>query len=227
MNTSNTKKTLLVIATVVVVLIVIFAVYAYGGGRSSQNSAEHAAPDIQQTTQSIIASGNAAQCSSVNTVVGGVNYQTVCQNNIAWNTAQANLDVNACNGLDNKLMSIASCQNAVIVGLIDKEGSLSVCNQFTGSLNASCVSNYWYITASKEKNPSLCANLLASSASSSQAALNCEDAVLTASVSTGTSTPSCALYTGTAKTDCMNYVNNDCTRITFPPLQQACLKKSL
>jgi uncharacterized protein (UPF0333 family) len=225
---SKSKKSLIVIgAVVVVVIVIIIAASFYLGQKNAAQNAPtgggsasvQANQAVEASAAAIIKSGDAAQCASVNTVVDGANYETVCKNNIAWNAAQANLDINACNGLDNQLMSVADCQNSVIIGLIVKGKTLSVCDQFTGAINTTCVDDYWFQTAATKQNPSLCKNVISSS---SQADIGCEYNVLLSSVSVGTSTPKCSLFAGAVKTDCTNYMKHDCQAVTFPPLQQAC-----
>ena len=119
--TPQQKKTSLIIGIVLLVLIAGGLVW-YSASRPAPASLAPGASSaaFQQNVKSIIQSGDPSQCASVNVVADGVNYETVCKNNIAWNTAQANLDVAACNALDNKLMSIADCQSSVIAGLIVK-----------------------------------------------------------------------------------------------------------
>jgi hypothetical protein len=186
------------------------------------NNPAIAANLLPEETQTIIQSGDAAKCEAVNAVSDGVNYETVCRNNIAWNTAQANLDIHACDGLDNKLMSVADCQRSVVGKLIAKDTSLAVCDQFVSDIKNFCVNNYWSMLAVAQHDPSLCQHL---NSSSSQASASCEENVLLASISSATSTPECSVFTGAAETDCTNYTQSNCQALTVPQLQQFCLQK--
>jgi hypothetical protein len=227
------KKPAVVVTTLLVVGVVIVGVvlilHVPGGVESpaAQNSSVGQNPSVDlkqlpQQTQSIIQSGDAAKCISLNVITDGVNYETVCRNNIVWNAAQASLDIKACDGLDNKLMSIADCQSSVVAKLVAKDKNLTVCDQFAGTLKNLCVNDYWSILAVSENDPGQCIHLVASS---SEASMNCEENVLVSSIAGITSTPKCSLFTGAAKKDCTNYNNGNCQALVFPPLQQSCLQK--
>lgn len=217
MNMLKSKKSLAIFGIIVIVVIVIAAIAAIL--HPKEGSPAPSGQAVQAAAQAIIQSGDVSQCASVNAVVDGANYETVCKNNIAWNDAVTNLDINACNGLDNRLMSIANCQNAVIAGLINKDKTLATCDQFTGTLKDSCVTAYWVSVATSGQDPSLCGNIVSSS---SRASLDCEYDVLISSVSNGTSTPSCSLFAGIVKTDCANIAKGACAAIRNVTFQQIC-----
>jgi hypothetical protein len=220
----NKKLAVIGAAILVVGALVVVSIWRSPGGAGSPSAQNPSASSSQlpQAAQAIIQSGDAAKCASVNSVVGGVNYETVCRNNIAWNAAQANLDISACNGLDNKLMSIADCQDSVVGKLVAKNKTLTVCDQFAGDLKNVCVSDYWSVLAAAQHDPSQCLHL---GASGSQADLSCENNVLLSALSVGTSTPQCSLFNGAAKTDCTNYAKGNCQTFAFPLLQNLCLQK--
>jgi hypothetical protein len=227
---SKSKKSLIIFGAVVVVVIVIIVAASFSLRQKNPTQTEGGNASVQAnqavlaSAAAIIKSGDAAQCASVNSVANGVNYEVVCRNNIAWNAAQANLDVNACTGLDNKFMSIADCQNSVIAGLMAKEKTLTVCDQFTGALKNSCINDYWFMMARGSGDPSFCKNLISSS---SDAFLSCEYNILLSPTSVGTTTPNCSFFTGSAKTDCVSYLKNNCQSIVFLPLQQVCQQKRI
>jgi hypothetical protein len=217
--THNTKVSVATIITVLVLVLAGSMIFA-ASRRHADNPAKSG--DSERTVlSSVIKSGDSSKCSSVNTDTGGVNGQTVCQNNIAWHKAIANLDMRACNSLDNDLMTIEDCQNAVITASASSGKDVSICDQLSGASKDACVSSYWYSAAQSKSDPSLCAKV---TPSSTQAIATCQDSILIASVvRTPNTTLACASFTGSALGDCQDYVKTNCKAILFPPLQQACL----
>jgi hypothetical protein len=213
----DTKRVWIWVGVIVIILLVVGIGWIYLS-KPPSNTTTATSQSVEQNTKAIVQAGDPSKCASVNTVANGVNYETVCKNSIAWNTAETNLDINACNGLDDKLISISSCQDMVIAGLVAKSTNVSVCTQFTGTLNDFCVGEYWSTAASTKGDPRLCSNLPSSTAP------NCEEGVLMAMTSR-TSTLTCSLFTASStQADCENYVKHDCSAILLLPLQQACQK---
>lgn len=208
----TSKVIIAIIIAVVVVLVVGHFVFRWGEGPALVPFSQ-----VQSTTQSAIIAGDTSQCGSVNEIADGVNYETVCENNIAWNTAIKNLDINTCNGLDNKLMLISDCQNAVVEAVAEKSDSVSACNAFTGTLRAACVTYYWNHAAVAAVEPALCSNLGAVSA-----AQVCESSALASLIIAGGPMPSCSLFSGVARDDCNAYEAGQCGRIISSEVRLVC-----
>lgn len=226
--------TLVIILGLVLLAALGFGAYRYFKKHNNKFSqVKNQASSVPELAASIIKSGKIEDCIELkDQIANGVNYQTVCTNNIAQNLAQTNLDIKACEKLDNKLMAIADCQQMVVAGIANKAGNPSACDQFTSDLKTSCISAYWSSQAIKQKDPKLCSNI---TPSSEQVIMNCQSFVLTSlltpvsstsTTASGLTAATCSLFTGSVKTDCNNYLKGDCRSLAFPPLQQVCQRRT-
>ncbi len=205
------KRNIIVTLSIVVVIIAALVFWFSIKKRSSPPNTSL----LETTTANIIKSGDASKCASVNQMVDGVNYETVCKNNIAQNKAVANLDISACNDLDDKLMSVAGCQSEIIAMLAAKATSVSFCDQWSGAQGDGCRINFWTDAAMKRGNASPCSNL---PASSTQVAACETDFLMFTMAAAPTSTPDCTTFTTTAaKQQCQDITKTT----THPPGNRA------
>jgi hypothetical protein len=219
---AKNRKMLIVRGGALALIIVASAVFYFVYRAKQRESAGSTPAQIESQAAAIIKSGDVSQCSSIDRVVNGVNYETVCKNNIAWDKAQQDLDIAACNDLDGKLMSVADCQNSVIDGLVAKAKDFSVCGKFSGPLKNTCENQYWSASAAAKIDPSLCKNIISSS---SAASMNCEYNIILNAPEGAVGAFQCSIFSGQVKTDCENYQKGNCGSITFPGLIQACSRK--
>ena len=115
----------------------------------------------QEAVAAIIKTGNLDKCSEARgLVISGVNYESVCRNNIASQMAFETLSVSYCRKLDDKLFSVQSCEEQVLANLAQKEGRVAVCNEARSeTARVNCLSAFWSAKAVAEKNVSLCDNV--------------------------------------------------------------------
>jgi hypothetical protein len=208
------KRNIIIALSIVVLIIVALVFWFFLKKRSSPPNTSL----LETTTANIIKSGDASKCASVNQVADGVNYETVCKNNIAQNKAVANLDISACNNLDDKLMSIAGCQSEIIAMLAAKATSVSFCDQWSGVQGNGCRINFWTDAAMKSDNASPCANV---SVSSSQVAACETDFLMFTMAAAPTSIPDCTTFTTpAAKQQCQD-ITKTAAHPTLPDSKSA------
>ncbi|MDI6734439.1 MAG: hypothetical protein QMD50_03070 [Patescibacteria group bacterium] len=114
----------------------------------------------EQKVAEIVSTGNFNKCSEVKYIgIDGIDYKTVCQNNIALNKARQTLNISWCSKIDNILISKSECEQDVIQGMLLKDNKLSVCDIVSNNaLKKDCVSSYWYLKAIADKNAAVCKN---------------------------------------------------------------------
>ena len=148
----TTKKLILAIG-----LVIIFAL----GLILVLQPAELSPEEQQALVAEIIKTGQIERCAEAKGfIVDGIDYQTVCRNNIAFNLALSRLDLSSCSLLDDKLMSIEDCQQQVLLTKLAQENDLAVCDQApTQALASSCQNAYWFQQAFEKQDISLCDKL--------------------------------------------------------------------
>lgn len=171
-------------------------------------------------TASLIRAKDPAQCDLVDKIVNGVNYKTVCRNNIYYNMAADNLDFSACEKLVD--MSIEDCQKRVMLLSLSTEQSLAVCDRVPEKLKSSCPDAHWNFSAVTQKDPSLCART-----STPEANLSCQNNVLITLAIQKETNIACSYFSNkTVKEDCENYLKgkDSCVLIKNSLLKSTCLK---
>jgi hypothetical protein len=109
-----------------------------------------------------------------------------------------------------------------MVGLLRKEGSLSVCNTVPDALKAACPNAYWSLAAVDKDNVTLCRNLPSSTEP------NCERRFLISLSASGASSSialSCADFVdATLESDCGMLQQRNCAMIADPSIKAACVR---
>src|SRR3989338_5599179 len=83
----------------------------------------------QELVARIVASGRISQCAQVHgVIIDGIDYETVCRNNIAYQRALKTLDPEYCKGLDDRLISIEQCEAGILLEKINAGAALETCN---------------------------------------------------------------------------------------------------
>lgn len=231
-STNNqAKKILIFLLSVFIILSAVFLYFKLIGKTPENlplNTPDALAEQKRQDKETIekiasfIKTNDIAQCDSVERVIDGTNYKTVCRNNIFSKRAVENLDFAACGNLDNVLRSISDCKKIVLGLLIEKEGVLSACEKVPPDMESFCPDVYWNFAARGKMDPRLCANI-----SSAAGILNCQNNILSISI-TENKTVDCSLFTeDSVKTDCLAYKNakGNCGSIQNPGLQHECEHK--
>lgn len=178
--------------------------------------------DVIEEAASIIKSGDYSKCDSVSRDVDGINYRTVCRNNIFSKIALESLDFTACDKLDNVLKSISDCKKIVLNMLIKKEGALSACEKVPSDMNSFCSDVYWNFTAVNKLDPRLCAGI-----SSAAGISKCQKNLLSISI-TEDKDIDCSLFTeNSVKSECAAYKSGKgkCDTLTDPALLHDCEHK--
>lgn len=192
----------------------------------------------EQQVATIIKAGNLTSCDDVNyKSADGIDYETVCKNNIARDKALETLDPVWCKKLDNKLFQIADCEREVIFGKLAKEKNIAVCAvAFTPVLKTECENVYWSGQAITENKVTLCANtknITLENNETINAQTHCEDNFWITKLITEPSKVDCAkLSAEYFQTDCETFQSAKkdtetsrftvCRRILDPRLQFAC-----
>jgi hypothetical protein len=128
-------KTFLLIAALI---LISWAVLMYSKKNTQNNQS------LAQNVASIVKNGNFSDCAKLNHVTtSNIDYQIVCQNNIALASAINNLDVSWCDKLDNKQVLIADCQSQIITAKAIKEKNINICNNLADKKSQqNCISTY-------------------------------------------------------------------------------------
>lgn len=162
---------------------------------------------IMEEASLAIRAGDLKSCDSLDQIVDGVNYRTVCRNNIFSDLAEKNLDFKSCQELDNKLMMVEDCQRNVMALMIQKEKNLSVCDNadMPEKYKQSCPDIYWGLTAIEQNNPALCSKITVESGD-----FSCEQFIFQKAVFSEqggqTNVIDCSLFKNSSvKNDCLNY----------------------
>lgn len=228
-TTNQTKKILTFFLALLIVFAASFLYFKFVGKSPEKpqiNPADLLAEQKKQDqatmekTADLVKAKDTAQCDSVDKIVNGVNYKTVCLNNIYYNMSADDLDYSACEKLVD--MSIDDCQRRVMLLSLSKQQSLTVCDKVPEKLKSSCPDAYWNFSAVNQKDPSLCVKT-----SAPETNLGCQNNVLFSLVSQKETAIACSSFSGkTVKEDCENYLKggDNCALIKNSLLKGACLK---
>lgn len=171
-----------------------------------------------EKTASFISAEDAAQCDQVDRIVDGINYKTVCLDNIYLSLSEKNLDYDVCAKLING--SVEDCQKRVMLLILSKEKTLGVCDKVPEKLKQFCPDAYWNFMAASERDPSLCGKT-----SSSQANNDCQNNLLLVLASQKESLKCSSFTDSVVLGDCKNYLEGKekCRLIDNRQLKKLCL----
>lgn len=175
---------------------------------------------LQEQVAPLIKAGDMAACKQVQNDM----YRAVCVNNIALNKATENKDISYCQYLDNKLVTIESCERSVLFQKVAETENQAVCSETTNTtLQKECEASFFSVLANKHQDPKLCdQNTDATNANQCWNAYYAQS--MFASVSSSGKPPaiSCNTFRGKdVQEDCAN-LRAAITEKSIPKLQQAC-----
>ncbi len=156
------KKASLIVALAILAVGIIVGVIFFMAPRSQPtNIPASAAPASEQAVASTIQGGTLQDCDQyANTIIGGINYRTVCRNNVAMRMAMTKLDYTQCQNLDDKLVSISSCEQAVVREALAKNLDASYCASVgSDALKTYCQTTFVQDEVSRSGNNKLCDTL--------------------------------------------------------------------
>jgi hypothetical protein len=222
------KKYILAIVTVAAVLLCVKYLYfdrmnlfSEPSGPSADETEQRRRQDqkTMEETADLVKAKDPAKCDDVDKIVNGINYKTVCLNNIYYNMSADNLDFSACEKLVD--MSVEDCQRRVMLLSISKEQNLAVCDKVPDILKLSCPDAYWNYMATFRKDPSLCAKTASNEMNS-----NCQNGVLFSMVSRDAHIECSSFSDPLAKSDCENYLKgkDSCALIKSSILRGSCVQ---
>ncbi len=172
---------------------------------------------VRMRTSSVVQMADLAACDAITRTIDGVNYQTVCRNNIFLKRATERLDFAVCKNMDDKLILISDCESAVMNALLQKETGRLACQKVPAYLTAACIDASVTLSARKEKDIDLCR-----SATNAAAELACEYATFLALAEQEEKLPCDSLKSAPLKNDCRAYVERVCEAISDRTLAQLC-----
>jgi hypothetical protein len=225
----KTKRTVIFILLMIIIFSIIFIYIEvivknsgklFPGREDFLNEQKKSDKLTMNKTADLVNSKDPIQCDSVDKIINGVNYKTVCLNNIYYNMSSDNLDYGACEKLVD--MSIEDCQKRVMLMSFSKEKDLAVCDKVPEKLKLSCPDAYWNFSAVDQKNPTFCART-----STPEIDLGCQNRVLFSLVMKKESFGCSSFSDSVVKNDCENYLkgNNSCELIKNSFLKDACSQK--
>jgi hypothetical protein len=173
-----------------------------------------------EKTASLVLAKDPAQCNLVDRIIDGVNYKTVCLNNIYLSLSEEKLDYGACDKLVG--MSIDDCQRRVVLLSFSKEKSSAACDKAPEKFKSSCSDMYINFSAVNEKDPALCVK-----SSTPKISTSCQNNVL-ASLASQKETLECFGFVDSqVKSDCGNYLKGkeSCVLIKNGILRNICSRE--
>lgn len=112
---------------------------------------------VESRSAQAIKNNDIDACNQLDQVVDGVNYKTVCRNNIALNTALANGDVSQCKLVDGLLVSVADCEFQTIRAKALKKESIAICDEATVlKSREQCRAEFVFALAMQRNDGSVC-----------------------------------------------------------------------
>lgn len=113
----------------------------------------------QEMVAGIIATGDLDQCAKAQgIIIEGVDYETVCRNNIHLNQARTVLNVSTCDKLENNAYAKDLCKQQIIFQSIVQGRNKDICNNsLPDQLRAFCLETYWTEQAVARDDIALCA----------------------------------------------------------------------
>lgn len=164
------KKVLIFAAVISFSLIAAVLIYSFFASPSLPVISPMPTPpgltnqEVMDKTASLIKAGDINACDSVDKMVNGVNYRTVCRDNILEEQAKKNLDFSACDKTSNSSAVKDACKRNIIGLILKKEGKISACGSVPEEFIQTCKNIYWSNLALEQKNPKPCDNLLPAAA---------------------------------------------------------------
>jgi hypothetical protein len=152
------KKLIFYLAIAIVVLLIAFgSIYYLVIFRKGIVLTPEQETKIQAEVSAIIKTNDFDKCKQIKNEI----YRTACVNNIALNLAQEKQDISYCQKIDDKLMSIASCERRVLFKKSLDQERISVCNETANEeIREECKGRFWKLLAVKKEDIVLCQNTL-------------------------------------------------------------------
>lgn len=117
---------------------------------------------IPEQVAEIVKSGKISRCARVHgAIINGIDYETVCRNNVAYRLAFKRGDVSYCKKLDDVLLSVAQCESDVLRLMINKGAGVAVCVTagISNEARSSCEREFWFRESVAKKDIALCDNI--------------------------------------------------------------------
>lgn len=184
--------------------------------KAEQKKADEA---IMEKTAALVSAKDPAQCYLVDRTVDGVNYKTVCLNNIYLKLAEEKLDYSACEKLVDTSADV--CQRRVMQLIIAKEKNISACESSPEKFKSSCSNAFWNFSAVDQKKPALCVKT-----SSPETAISCQNNVLISLVNKKITFDCASFPDKQVKSDCENFLKgkDGCISIRNSMIRTVCAR---
>ncbi len=175
----------------------------------------------------IIQKGNIDACARAKEIVlDGVNYETVCRNNVAYQLAFKTLDPKYCKDLDNKLVSIEQCEAEILLKKINTGADIAVCSGASvQGAQTYCRGIYWFREAIQKGNEALCDTI-----EDVGSRAPCHERVAIEGLIKNPSGTDCSRFSGSLARDCENFKStlksgsqNSCTLIGNERIRSECM----
>ncbi len=178
---------------------------------------EKANQEKQAKVAELIKTGKLEECAKAKRIViQGVDYETVCRNNVALNLALDRLDPSFCDKLDGNLLSIASCKNRVWAAKFANVKELAQCDEApTGELKSTCQVLYWLNGAVQHDDVTLCDHL-----TESQTKTECRNSFFLNRLASNPREARCENFSAPLKQDCETLEK----ALSTPKNSQGCLR---
>ncbi len=186
----------------------------------------HKEKSLPERVAQIVAGGRIDDCEKIHGRIDGVDYKTVCKNNVALKTALDNLDFGACGLLDGKLVTRESCEFEVLQKKISQKHSSTICDEVPSRLKKACLDRYWFEEAVVGGGPELCKKMV-----SEEAIGQCQKELLFVLAAQSPEKFSCTSFQKNLQSDCSLLKNilaaklpdiAECGRLSSLDLKELC-----
>jgi len=233
MISSEEKKKILYGAGAAVLVIAAFFITRTSIFPQGQSEGEWRAAQ-EGNVAAIVQGGNFEACGRIDyTNENGVDYRSVCVNNVALKKAQETLDISWCEKLDDRSLSRAECRKSVIYKKLLEERKIEVCELFTEEEERNiCRDAYWQAEAAYAGDARLCEKV----SGGAEEKTACRDEVALRRLAAGERIQCSALSVGLVS-DCETFTEardtsdaekraDLCRSVSHPRLQAKCLPQS-
>lgn len=197
-------KKLLIILAVLVLIVGGYWLYKEGFFNKFKTVQDEAAWRLQQeqAVAQLIKAGDFDACREVDyKSTDGVDYRTICQNNIALNKANESLDLIWCDKLDDQLIKKSDCENQILGRKLVVEENISVCDSATTvDLKNECQNIFWFQESINKGDISFCSRV-----NGEKEQLSCKENFNIEQLIKLPSQFNCSVFGGLLKSDCENF----------------------
>lgn len=209
------KKTLSILILGVLIIGTLAVVYFFGFARPETLA------EKQGRVAEVIERGEVERCQQFTEFeVVGVNYQTVCEDNIKRNEAFNTLQITSCEALSTP-ESVKDCKQGVVIKSLEKGQGENYCQTLSGEdLSNFCLNQVAWKNAEQSGNLEQCAPI-----ENPSLRFSCESNAELSAMARGKDVD-CSTMNQLGREDCESMKAGNCVAISHQALSNTCLEKT-